>query len=128
MRQVSIADMTFNWVKGRRDRRWPHATPPHGRERRRRPPGEAAPRGPGQLGGVRFVSLTPSRSNGIFDVADRADGDAGVERGRLQLRVTQQDLDHANVDALLKQMGGKAVPQGMRRHALGDSQRGLWRR
>ena len=28
------------------------------------------------------------------------------ERGRLQLRVTQQDLDHANVDALLKQMGG----------------------
>ena len=26
----------------------------------------AAPRGPGQLGGVRFVSLTPSRSNGLL--------------------------------------------------------------
>ena len=38
-------------------------TPPHGRERRRRPPGEAAPRGLSQAGRVRFVRLTPSRSS-----------------------------------------------------------------
>ena len=35
-----------------------------------------------------------------LDVADRVDGDAGVERGRLQLGVPEQDLDDANVDAL----------------------------
>ena len=54
------------------------------------------------------------------DVADRVDGDAGVERRRLQLGVAEQYLDHADVDALFEQMGGEAVPQGMRRHALGD--------
>src|SRR5271165_7178916 len=56
-----------------------------------------------------------------LDVADRADGDAGVERSRLELGVAEQDLDHANVDALFEQVGGEAVPQGMRRHALGDA-------
>ena len=45
-----------------------------------------------------------------LDVADRVDGDAGVERRRLQLRVSEQNLDHANIDALLEQMGGEAVP------------------
>src|ERR1700740_2569039 len=60
-----------------------------------------------------------------LDVADRADGDAGVERRRLELRVAEQHLDHANVDALLEQMGGEAVPQRMRRHALGDARESL---
>jgi hypothetical protein len=46
-------------------------------------------------------------------VADRVDGDAGVERGRLEFRVPQQDLDRANVDALFEQVGRKAVPQRM---------------
>src|ERR1700747_869877 len=35
----------------------------------------------------------------------------------------EQHLDHANVDALLEQMGGEAVAQGMRRHALGDTRK-----
>jgi len=39
----------------------------------------------------------------------------GVERG-----VTEECLDHADVDALLEQVGGKAVPQCMRRDALGN--------
>src|SRR5271157_65268 len=50
-----------------------------------------------------------------LDVADRVDGDAGVERGRLELGVAQQHLDHANIDALFEQVGGEAVPQGMTR-------------
>ena len=33
----------------------------------------------------------------------------------------EQHLDHANIDALFEQMGSEAVPQGMRRYALGDS-------
>ena len=55
------------------------------------------------------------------DVADRGDGDAGVERGRLQLGVSEQHLDHANIDVLLEQMRGEAMPQRMGRHALRDS-------
>ena len=54
------------------------------------------------------------------DVADRPGGDPGVERGGVELGVPQQDLDHADVDVLLQQMGGEAVAQGVRRHALAD--------
>jgi hypothetical protein len=46
--------------------RWPCATPRHGRERRRRPPGEAAPCGVGQAGEDRLVRLRPSRSSGLL--------------------------------------------------------------
>src|SRR6516164_3730185 len=60
-----------------------------------------------------------------LDVADRVDGDAGVERGRLELGVAEQHLDHANIDALFEQVGGKAVPQRMGRNALGDAREGL---
>jgi len=40
-----------------------------------------------------------------LDVADRVDGDAGVERSRLQFGVAEQHLDHANIDVLFEQMG-----------------------
>jgi hypothetical protein len=50
----------------------------------------------------------------------RVDGDAGVERGRLQLGVAEQNMDHADVDILLEQVSGEAVPQGVRRDSLGD--------
>src|SRR5215467_8651928 len=33
-------------------------------------------------------------------------------------RHSEQDLDHPNINVLFKQMGRKAVPQGVRRHAL----------
>ena len=51
-------------------------------------------------------------------VADRIDGDAGVERGRLQLGVAEQDLDHADVNVLFEQVSGEAVAQGVRRTRL----------
>ena len=57
-----------------------------------------------------------------LDLADRVDGDARIERGRLELGVAaKQDLDHANIDVLLEQMGGVAVPHWVRRHSLGDT-------
>jgi hypothetical protein len=34
--------------------------------------------------------------------------------------MTQQRLDHANIDTLLEKVGGKAMPQRVRRHALRD--------
>ena len=41
------------------------------------------------------------------------------------LRVSEQHLDHANVDVLLEQMRGEAVPQSVRRDALGDARQVL---
>jgi hypothetical protein len=54
------------------------------------------------------------------DLADGVGGDAGVERRCLKLGVTQQDLNHPNIDVLLEQVGRKAVAQGVRRHPLGN--------
>ena len=54
------------------------------------------------------------------DVPDGVGGDARVERGRIELRVPQKNLDHPDIDVLLKQVRCKAVPQCMRGDALGD--------
>ena len=55
--------------------------------------------------------------------ADRLGRDARVERGRIELAVPQQDLDHADIDILFQQMGGEAVAQRMGRHPLPDPSR-----
>jgi 3-hydroxyisobutyrate dehydrogenase len=44
----------------------------------------------------------------------------GVERGGRQLGVTKQDLDDADVDAVLEQMGGEAVSQRVRADSPSD--------
>src|ERR687889_747050 len=54
------------------------------------------------------------------DGADCAGGDAGIERGGIELGMSEQDLDDANVDVLLQQMRGEAVAQCVRRHPLAD--------
>ena len=54
------------------------------------------------------------------DLADRLGGDAGIERRGVELGVTEQHLDHADIDVLLEQVGGEAVPQGVQRDALVD--------
>ncbi len=46
--------------------------------------------------------------------AHRAGRHPGVERRVVQLGVTEQRLDDADVDAVLEKVGGEAVPQGMR--------------
>jgi hypothetical protein len=48
--------------------------------------------------------------------ADRGVGDTGVTRRGVELGVAEQYLDDADVGILFEQMGGEAVPQGMRRH------------
>ena len=42
---------------------------------------------------------------------DRLRRNAGIERCGVQLGMPEQHLDHADVDVLLEEMGGKAVPQ-----------------
>src|SRR5580704_8341514 len=44
------------------------------------------------------------------DLADRLGGDAGIERRGVELGVTKQDLDDADINVLLEQVGGEAVP------------------
>src|SRR5512143_1353708 len=52
--------------------------------------------------------------------ADRGIGDAGVQRGGVELGVAEQHLDDADVCVLLQEVRGEAVPQGVRRHPLLD--------
>jgi hypothetical protein len=51
-------------------------------------------------------------------VTERLGRDASVKRGRIELAVPHQDLDHADIDILFQQMGGEAVAQRMGRHPL----------
>src|SRR5579862_8037083 len=122
VRQLSIADITFNWPRltcpalaSRHAGPWARkmsATSKRGRVMRRRSGGRRLP------GQVQSQAL-----QGTGDVADRVDGDAGVERRRLELGVAEQHLNDANIDVLLEQVGGEAVPQRMRRDAFGDPRR-----
>src|SRR6185437_13527298 len=62
------------------------------------------------------------------DLAERLEGDAGIERRRVELLMSEQHLDHANVGLLLEQMRGKAMPQrvqGYRLVDLGHQRRGM---
>src|ERR1700730_19327278 len=63
------------------------------------------------------------------DFANEVGGHLGVARRRVELGMPGQDLNHANVDVLLQQMGGEAVAQLMRRHHLGSnaSSAAMWK-
>jgi hypothetical protein len=54
------------------------------------------------------------------DLLDRLGGDAGIKRRGIELGVPEQHLDHSDIDVLLEQVGGEAVPQGVERYALVD--------
>jgi hypothetical protein len=64
-----------------------------------------------------------------LDVADRVDGDAGVKRSRLELRVAEQHLDHSNIDALLERWVAKlcrSVCGEPRKERLGRADNAGW--
>jgi hypothetical protein len=46
---------------------------------------------------------------------DRLGGNPRIERRAVKLGVTEQNLDHADIDVLLQEMSGKAVPQRVQR-------------
>jgi hypothetical protein len=54
------------------------------------------------------------------NLAQRLEGDAGVERRGIEFLVPEQRLDHANIGLLLEQVRGKAVPQGVQMDGLVD--------
>ena len=43
------------------------------------------------------------------DLPNGVDGDVRVERGPMQAGVSEQNLNHANVDVLLQQVRGEAM-------------------
>src|SRR6202043_302160 len=60
------------------------------------------------------VLLGYQRSKTIQRAHDRADhvgGDLRVERGRIKLGMSEQNLDQTHIGFLLEQVGGKAMPQ-----------------
>src|SRR5271154_4645472 len=52
--------------------------------------------------------------------AHRSGRDLGVEGGVVQLRVPEQDLDDADIDAVLQQVRREAMPQCVRSDPLDD--------
>jgi hypothetical protein len=74
---------------------------------------------PQLLGAAGSGTNIPSLSSGL--VTHRSSRHLGVESGVLQLGVTEQRLDDADVDAVLQQMRGEAVAQRMRPNPLVDA-------
>src|SRR4029434_4126379 len=119
VRQLSIADITFNWSR----LTWPalalrhagpwsrkiSATSKAGRDTR------AALAGWPDLFELEWDALQRAH-----DLADRLGGDAGIEGRGVELGVAKQHLDHTDIDVLLEQVSGEAVAQGVQRDALFD--------
>ena len=97
------------------DRRWLCATPTPGRGRSPRPPKPRAKRAAASRGRLnRYGELLEQAP----ECADGLGGDLGVERCGVELLVAKQHLDHADVDLLLKQMGGETILERVEGGAL----------
>src|SRR5215471_9058365 len=121
VRQLSIADITFNWPR----LTWPalavRQAAPWSRKMSATSRTGRATSACALLG--RLVSPDPQWRQPIQWADDRADGvggDARIEHGGLELGMTEQHLDHADVGVLLQEVGREAVAQCVRRHPFGD--------
>src|SRR3990172_6314757 len=56
-----------------------------------------------------------------LDRADEAGGDPRIARRRLQLGMSEQRLDHSNIDAAIVEVRGKAVPKRVQVDGLRDA-------
>src|SRR5271156_7152709 len=120
VRQLSIADITFNWPRltwpalaRRHAGPWPRkmaATSSDGRDTCRA--------SGGWFGGL--LELGRDVIERAHDLPDGLGGDARIERGGVELGMSQQDLDHPDIGVLLQQMRRKAVTKGVRGHRLAD--------
>src|SRR5450432_1823878 len=120
VRQLSIADITFNWPRltwpalaRRHAGPWPRkmsATSSDGRDTRR-------------ASGGWFGTLLELARDAIeraHDLPDGLGGDPRIERRGVELGVPQQDLDHPDIGVLFQKMRRKAVTKGVRGHRLAD--------
>ena len=71
--------------------------------------------------GLRWAAWVPAEMlQRALDGAQGGAGDLAVARGGIEFLVAQEHLDHADVDLLLQQMGGEAVPERVQRDPLVD--------
>src|ERR1022692_3212347 len=75
---------------------------------------------PGLLGLSGLLARLRQAVERALDTGDQAGGDTGVACRGVQLVVTQQCLDNANISLVIEQVGGEAVAQRVQRHALPD--------
>ena len=114
VRQISIAVMTRRWARLRCPALAARQAAPW-----RRKMSATSSCGRDMAGGSgRRCLLHVQQLERALDLPDRVERDPGVARRRGDLAMAEQVLDHADVDALLEQMGGEAVPQGVHGHRL----------
>src|SRR6201992_1686359 len=124
VRQRSIADMTLSWPRltwpawdarqaGPRWRKMSAASTPTGQAR--------GLKAHGRDNGRASAGHLPQEVERAGHLADRVDRDAGVERRRVELLVSEQNFDDADIGLFLKEVGGEAVPQRMNADTLGDA-------
>src|ERR1700704_723674 len=117
VRQFSIADITFNWPR----LTWPALARRHaGPWPRKMSATSSERRDKCCASGWRLGLRQRDAVERAHDLLDRLGGDARVERRGVELGVPEQDLDHPDIDVLLEQMGGEAVPQRMHGYRLTD--------
>ena len=104
---------------------WPHAKQDRDRGECPRPPELVEP-WPAALRRRRLLGVLPrtlaawppQATERALDLGDQPCRNAGVASRRLQLLVSEQRLNHANVGAALKQMGREAVAKRMQREGF----------
>src|SRR3982074_2886086 len=120
VRQLSIADITFNWPR----LTWPALAPRHAGPWSRKISATSSDgrdtRSLASGGRLDPLDLTGDMLQRAHDFPNRLGGDACIERRGIEPGVPEQDLDHPDIDVLLEQVGGEAVPQGVERYALVD--------
>src|SRR6516225_7834612 len=114
VRQRSIADMTLSWPR----LTWPAWEARQAGPRWRK---MSATSTAGRDNGRASAGHLPQKVERAGHLAERADGDAGVERRRVELLVSEQHLDDPDIGLLFQKMGGKAVPQRVNTDTLGDA-------
>src|ERR1700688_908734 len=121
VRQCSIADITLSWPR----LTWPALARRHAGPWPRK---MSATSSDGRdtislTSGGRFGALLELGCNAIeraHDLPDGLGGDTRIERGGVELGMSQQDLDHPDIGVLLQKMRRKAVTKGVRGHRLAD--------
>src|SRR5437763_4936811 len=114
VRQRSIADMTLSWPR----LTWPAWDARQAGPRRRK---MSATSTAGRGNGRASAGHLQQEVERARHLADRADGDACVQGRRVELLVSQQNLDDPDIGLLLQEMRGEAVPQRMNTNALGNA-------
>src|SRR5260221_1968248 len=120
VRQVSMADITFSWARLIRPACAARQAGPTARK-------TSATSNDGRIAYSAARALSLHQQLEVLERtgyrADRLRRDTGIKRRRVELGMSQKDLNNPDVDVLLQKMRGEAVTQGMGCHALPDAGR-----